>query len=52
MDREIERLRKRTNPDGYENDGTPYWILPSDRKTYSYEEWYEQDRRYYGEKVW
>jgi hypothetical protein len=34
-------MRKRYNPDGHDSDGTPYWVLPSDRKTYSYEEWAE-----------
>lgn len=34
-------MSKRYNPDGNDSDGTPYWVLPSDRKTYSYEEWAE-----------
>ena len=49
MCREAERIKKRYNPDGFEN-GMPYWILPSDRKTYSYEEWYNADVEYWKNK--
>ena len=43
MNREVERIKKMFAPDGYE-EGTPYWILPNDRKTYSYEEWARADK--------
>ena len=32
--------------DGYEG-GAPYWILPSGRKTYDYEEWRRADNEYW-----
>lgn len=41
------RFSKRFNPDGIDEYGAPYWILPSDRKTYSFEEWYEADVEYW-----
>ena len=50
MDRESKRMLKRYHPDGYENDGTPFWILPSDRITYSYEEWCEYDKIFWSEQ--
>ena len=49
MCRVVERIKKRYNPDGFDIDG-PYWILPSDRKTYSYEEWYNADVEYWKNK--
>ena len=38
--RDAERMMRLVCPDGYE-EGTPYWILPNDRKTYDYKEWLE-----------
>ena len=49
MSRDTERIMKMFNPDGYE-EGTPYWILPNDRKTYDYKEWLEADKAYWSEK--
>ena len=46
MSRESERIMKMFNPDGYE-EGSPYWILPNDRKTYDYKEWLEADKDYW-----
>lgn len=46
MSRELERMRKMLVPDGYD-EGTPYWILPSDRITYDYKEWLSADRAYW-----
>lgn len=36
-------------PDGYDGyeGGAPYWILPSGRKTYDYEEWRRADNEYW-----
>jgi hypothetical protein len=46
MSRELERMRKMLIPDGYD-EGTPYWILPSDRITYDYNEWLNADKAYW-----
>ena len=49
MSRELERVRKMFVPDGYD-EGTPYWILPSDRITYDYKEWLSADKAYWKDK--
>ena len=47
--RDAERMMRLVCPDGYE-EGTPYWILPNDRKTYEYKEWLEADKAYFGDE--
>jgi len=47
--RDTERIMKMFSPDGYE-EGSPYWILPNDRKTYDYKEWLEADKAYFGDE--
>lgn len=36
-------------PDGYDGyeGGAPYWIGPNDQKYYNYNEWLEEDRKYW-----
>lgn len=50
MSKEFDRFKKRFNPDGYDTNGQPYWILPSDRKTYDFEEWFKADEEYWKNK--
>lgn len=50
MSRVIDRIKKIFNPDGFDEYGQPYWHLPSDRKTFSYEEWYKADVEYWKDK--
>lgn len=50
MSRVIDRIKKIFNPDGFDEYGQPYWYLPSDRKTFSYEEWYKADVEYWKDK--
>lgn len=50
MSRVVERIKKMFNPDGFDEYGQPYWYLPSDRKTFSYEEWYKADVEYWKNK--
>ena len=49
MSRDAERIIKMFNPDGYK-EGSPYWVLPNDRITYDYKEWFEADKAYWGEE--
>ena len=37
--------------DGINNDGEPYWILPSDRKTTDFTEWLQEDDEYRKSKL-
>ena len=46
MSKLYERIKKRFSPDGFDYNG-PYWILPSDRKTYDFEEWALADIEYW-----
>ncbi len=50
MSIELDRFKKQFNPDGYDTDGAPYWILPSDRKTYNFAEWINADKEYWKNK--
>lgn len=45
----MKYIKEIHNPDGYEKDGTPYWFLiMTNKKTYSYEEWLKQERLFWG----